>query len=314
MSLVPRYVSDRVALWEVPSEGPPAPDVFLLVHGLGQDRATFTSGPLPAALARRGRVLLAELDGPSRQSTSRPTRGLAEYLQTVLPVALAEAHGIGAVERVHYVGHSMGGYLGLALAASRAPIDSLSLFAAPLPIALGRPQIVLAAALARLLLPAFGARAFPLQHVLRVASSLATAPRSSVLRIAHDLVRLGDPDEAPRDVLLALLRSGSPESARVLLDFCKMAVTGEQKLANLDLLETLRSWDRPIFTAIGDEDVFGHAATLRRAAAGTGARKTVLVKGSAHSDLVIGRRARTLAHELLRFLEQAGALAPRKPA
>ncbi|MBI4821854.1 MAG: alpha/beta fold hydrolase [Deltaproteobacteria bacterium] len=303
--LVPLFASDRLALWEHPSSGQRS-DAFLLVHGLGQHRSTFTAGAMPGELARFGRVILAELDGPDRATGARPTRGLSGYLFDVVPEAIARVRELPGVERVHYVGHSMGAYLGSALLAGDPPIRSLANFAAPLPLARGRPQIKLVGAVARKVLIPFVHKRFPMDVVLRLAKDIATLPTRGLG--VFDLVRLGVPEEAPREVLRALFTTGVPESVSVMMDLAELAVGGG-RIAGIDVLAAIKRWPGPIFSALGDADVFGSAACLQGALDGAGPRRTVLVERSGHSDLVIGRRARSLVRELIGFLVQTGAIA-----
>lgn len=298
------FESNRLALWEQPGPGPRA-DAFLLVHGLGQHRSTFTAGAMPAELARHGRVILAELDGPDRASRARSPKGLAGYLFDVVPEAIARVRELPGVERVHYVGHSMGAYLGSALLHGNPPIRSLASFAAPWPLAFGRPQIKLAGMLARRALTPFAHQRFPVDVLLRLAKDVATVPRRRGLEL-FDLVRLGVPEEAPRDVLRSLFAAGVPESVSVMIDFAELAGGGD-RIAGIDVFRAVERWPGPIFSALGDADVFGSAACLRSRTA-AGPRRNVLVRDSGHSDLVIGRRARSLARELTSFLSQSGAL------
>lgn len=108
-----------------PGHGGPGGTIapVLLVHGYGQNRYVWH---LPARsfsnyLARAGfDVFNLDLRGHGRSrhlGAKRPTH-VADYVREDVPAALEEVQRISGGRRVHYIGHSMGGLIGYAVAAT----------------------------------------------------------------------------------------------------------------------------------------------------------------------------------------------------
>jgi alpha-beta hydrolase superfamily lysophospholipase len=72
---------------------------------------------------------------------------LSEHLELDCPALLQGVQECAHVERVHLVGHSMGGLLGCALLARESPLASLTAIATPLLLGAARPLVRLASAI-----------------------------------------------------------------------------------------------------------------------------------------------------------------------
>jgi pimeloyl-ACP methyl ester carboxylesterase len=101
-------------------EGPP----LVIVHGLGGAAVNFTL--LAPLLARKRRVLLADLPGHARSEPLRAAKTLTDYADHV--AAVAEREGMAPAD---VLGYSMGGVIALRLAVARPEtVRSLVLVAA----------------------------------------------------------------------------------------------------------------------------------------------------------------------------------------
>ena len=100
---------------------PSAPDVVLMIHGLGAQGHTWD--PIAHWLAPRYRVLCPDLRGHGRSEWSREGYGIRDFASDL--VRLLEEIG---VNRIDVVGHSLGARVALAVAASdRLQVDHVLL-------------------------------------------------------------------------------------------------------------------------------------------------------------------------------------------
>ena len=86
----------------------------MMLHGLGSNHRGFhfPGRSLARWLARRGHdVWLPELRGHGRSRVDRFDWCLDEYLEYDIPAILAAIRKFSAADRIHWVGHSMGGIL-----------------------------------------------------------------------------------------------------------------------------------------------------------------------------------------------------------
>lgn len=96
-----------VAYLDIPGDGPESGIPILLVHGIGSNADTW--GDIPQRLAMRGfRVVAVDLPGHGESS-----RGSGDYSLGSLACSLRDLLDHLGIERVHLVGHSLGGGVSL---------------------------------------------------------------------------------------------------------------------------------------------------------------------------------------------------------
>lgn len=122
-----------------------APPV-LLVHGLAQNRRTWELHDRSFAnyLAGEGfDVWLAELrgHGDSRARGAAYARGFADYADLDVPALLAYVRRRSAGRRVAYIGHSLGGVLGLCQHRGQAGLAGVAALASPLRLGTAAPSL-----------------------------------------------------------------------------------------------------------------------------------------------------------------------------
>jgi pimeloyl-ACP methyl ester carboxylesterase len=301
----------RLALVEVALPGPRRPRsevAFLLLHGFAQNRRSFTLGPLPGALLERGaRVFVGELRG---HGESRVERGHAWSLRTHLeldcPALLAAVRGEAGVERVHLVGHSMGGLLGCALLATGAPLASLLAVASPIVLGAGRPLVRLASLVAgpfATLAPRH--HRVPIHRVLAaLARPLSRPDARGASRLLQRATGLANPAAAPPEALRAVLASADPESPAVFEELARNAVLARPRLAGVDLVTALRASPLPVAAVVGSRDVFAPRAAVAPLdePGHAGPRLVVEVPGATHVDVAIGHHVPATVARLWDFL------------
>jgi pimeloyl-ACP methyl ester carboxylesterase len=287
----------RLALTEMrhPDREPRAGSVaFLLIHGFAQNRKGFTLGPMPATLLERGaRVFLGELRG---HGESRVDRGLSWDLRTHLehdcPALLAAVQRRAEVERVHLVGHSMGGLLGCALLAQDAPLGSLTAAATPLLLGAARPLIRVASFLVgpfATIAPRL--RRVPMHHFLgALAKPLSRPDARGALWLLQRLTRLANPAAAPPEALEAILASADPESPAVMEELARNAVLLRPRFAGVDLVSAVQRSPLPVAAVVGSHDIFAPRAAVAplEADGQAGPRRIVEIPGGTHVDAIMG--------------------------
>lgn len=122
LHIVPARDGVELAVWRV---GTRTGEPVLLLHGLGSNRLGFDwpGRSFASWLADRGYdVFLPELRGHG--ASQRPTSGwsLDDYLIHDLPAVLEAITRLSRYDRVHWMGHSMGGLLWFLLATHGDPI------------------------------------------------------------------------------------------------------------------------------------------------------------------------------------------------
>jgi pimeloyl-ACP methyl ester carboxylesterase len=281
---------------------------FLLLHGFAQNRRSWSLGPLPRALLERGaRVFLGELRG---HGESRVERGHAWSLRTHLeldcPALVAAASRAAGVERVHLVGHSMGGLLGCALLAGDAPLASLLAVGTPIVLGAGRPLVRLASLFAGPF-----ATIAPRHHRVPVHRVLATLARPlsrpdarGALRLLQRATGLANPAAAVPEALEAVLASADPESPAVFGELARNAIFARPCIAGVDLVAALRGSRLPVAAVVGSHDVFApRAAVAPMDEPGhAGPRRVVEVAGVTHVDVAIGHHLPETVERLWEFL------------
>ena len=304
----------RLALTEVtldqatPGAEAPRGPAFLLVHGMSQNRLAYTSGELPMALLRRGaRVFIAELRGHGESDHPGPTRPSSWDLTTLLrfdyPAVIAEVCGRVCQDRLHIIGHSMGGILGYALLARSHRIASLTTLAAPVRLGAGKPLVRVASRVAPVLVKTIGRERFPLHRVLRAARPFASAPRVRGLagRLV-DSVRLANPQAADPHRTNEILAKAHPISKDVLLSFMHMVRTQTARIDGVDLVDAVSRSPLPVLAVVGDRDMLAGRASVAPLARGAGPRLIVSLPEASHVDITMGHHAREIVETLWGFI------------
>lgn len=156
--------------------GPPAPDAVLLVHGWAASVYSF-SEMMPALAAAGFRCVAMDL--PGHGLSDKPADETRYSTRALADVALATADAMG-VERFMFVGHSLGGSLGLEIASRADPrLRRLVLLN---PVGVGRVVLhglvkVLSPRLLNRFLPAMLTRR-TVTYILRLAFATRDRPRA----------------------------------------------------------------------------------------------------------------------------------------
>jgi len=286
---------------------------FLLLHGFAQNRRSFTLGPLPRALLERGaRVFLGELRG---HGESRVERGRAWSLRTHLeldcPALIAAACRRAGVERVHLVGHSMGGLLGCALLARKAPLASLTMIGSPIVLGAGRPVLRVASLLAGPIATiAPRHRRVPIHRLLGALSRpLSTPGARGPLRLLQRATGLANPAAAEPEALRGVLASADPESPAVLRELARNAVFRSPRIAGVDLAAALRGSPLPVAAIVGSRDLLAPRATITPMdePGQRGPRLVLEIPGATHIDVAIGHHVPETVDRLWEFLVRGKA-------
>ena len=302
---------ERLALTELSASdedaGAGAP-AFLLLHGFAQNRRSFTQGPLPSALLAHGaRVFLGELRGHGESRVSaRRGWSLRTHLELDCPALLAGVRRASGAERVHLVGHSMGGLLGCALLAGEAPLASLLAIATPILLGAGRPLVRLASLLVgpfATLAPSH--RRVPIDRLLSLlAHPLSRADARGPLRWLQQATRLANPAGAPPEALREVLANADPESPAVCEELARNAVLARSRVAGVDLVPALRASPLPVAAVVGSADLFAPRAAVAPLdePGHAGPRLVVEVPGATHVDAAIGHHVPETVERLWGFL------------
>lgn len=309
----------RLALVEARRPGSRARGpAFLLLHGFAQNRRGFLRGPMPRVLLERGaRVFLGELrgHGDSRVEAGR-SWSLATHLGQDLPALLAGVQRAAGVERVHLIGHSMGGLLGCALLAHEPPLASLTAVATPLVLGAGRPLVSLASALVGPFASvAPRGQRVPIDRLLALlAGPLSRPDARGAVRLLQRVTRLANPQAAEPDALREILASADPESPAVAAELARHAVLRTGRLAGVDLVAALHGSPLPVACVIGSDDIFAPRAPVApfEAPGQAGPRTLIEIPGGTHMDAIAGHHVGETIERLWDFLLQSPA--PARPA
>jgi pimeloyl-ACP methyl ester carboxylesterase len=294
----------RLALTELRSRGR---ECFLLVHGFSQNRSAFLDGPLPSELASRGaHVFVGELRGHglSDHHTHRDW-SLSTHLDRDLPALIERARSIAGTDRVHVMGHSMGGMLGYALLARPEPIASLTTFAAPIALGRARPLVRFAALIAGPIVGLGRPRAVPINFLLKTLAPMLTDPAApKAMKLVQELAGLVNPRQADAAMLKRILERSEPESPRVFVELANMAITGRAVIGGVDLMRAVKESPVAVACVVGTKDVFASRASVEPAmhADARGRRVIIELPHALHVDLTVGREVARTVDLLFDFL------------
>jgi pimeloyl-ACP methyl ester carboxylesterase len=310
----------RLALAEVSradARPPPAQrPAFLLLHGFAQNRRGFTLGPMPEVLLDRGaRVFLGELRGHGESRVDGPLGwSLATHLEYDCPALIEGVLRLAQVERVHWIGHSMGGLLGCALLAGAQPLASLTAVATPLVLGAARPLVRLASFLVGPLATiAPKGHRVPMQHLLGALSGPLSAPGArGPLWLLQRLTRLANPEAAAPEALRQVLASADPESPAVAEELARNAVWLQPQIAGVDLLAAVRGARMPVVAVVGSADIFAprEAVAPLEEEGHAGPRRIVEIEGGSHIDAILGHHVPATLAAIWEFLMDGGEPKP----
>lgn len=291
----------RLALEE---RGPVGPDVVLLVHGFSQNHAAFALGRLPDRLVEAGfRVALAELRGHGR--SERPHRWtLEDHLFRDLPALL----GALEADRIHYVGHSMGGMLGFASLGLDRGLASVTGLAAPLALGAGSPLVPLAARVVKPVAARARPARIPMDRLLgALAHPLGWEGAPLPVRVAQRVLGLASPGSGDGARVRTVLGVSDPESPAVFAQFLGQCGGRTTRLCGVDLSAAVRGASVPVAAVVGSHDIFAPPRSVGPLTqpGHAGPRRVVVLQGAAHVDLTVGARVAAAVVGLRRFWEVA---------
>jgi pimeloyl-ACP methyl ester carboxylesterase len=290
-------------------ESSPRP-TFLLLHGFAQNRRTFTLGRMPELLLDRGaRVFIGELRGHGdSRVASDATWTMDDHLDFDTPTLISNTCETAGVERIHFVGHSMGGLLGCALLSRKPPFASMTAAATPIMLGASRPLVRLAAlALGPFATFAPRPRRVPMDFFLRtLASPLANADARGVVRALQRITRLANPSMAVPDAVREILAHADPESPAVMEELAKNAVLVRPRLCDVDLVDAVQEAECPIAAIVGSRDIFAPRAAIAplESKGQRGPREVVEIEGATHIDAVMGHHLEATIDRLWPFWMQ----------
>jgi polyhydroxyalkanoate synthase len=297
--------------WTGPSGASLGP--VLLVHGFGQNRYAWhlPSRSLANHLARAGFDVF-NLDlrghGRSRQMGARMSRGVSDYIEEDLPLAVEEVQRHAGKVPVFLVGHSLGGLVAYAAAPK---LDGAVAGVASLgsPYHFTRGSWTLGAL--RVLF-----RAMSIAHVKPVNLPLFLTPWGVVMRHTRRVVESRfypiplrgwhagalEPEIFEQHVKLAFDRGSIVELASMFTWAAERRFGG----AESDFVERFEKMDVPLLVVAGANDDLAPPASVRPAYARSASRdKTYRAVPLGHIDLLVGREAPKLTWEVVtRWLSQ----------
>jgi len=304
----------RLALTEVRDQGSgvnTAGPAFLLLHGFAQNRRGFMLGPMPEALLDRGaRVFVGELRGHGDSVVDDAhSWSMQTHLELDCPALIDGVRERAGVERLHLVGHSMGGLLGCALLAGEPPLASLTAMATPLLLGAARPLIRLAS----FLIGPFATvapkpRRVPMHHFLGALSGpLSAAEARGPLKLLQRVTRLANPEAALPQALREVLASADPESPKVMEELARNAVLLKPKLAGVDLVAAVKATPIPLAAVVGTADIFAPRAAVAPLEGDdhAGPRRILELEGGTHVDSIMGHHVPETIGALWDFLMQS---------
>jgi pimeloyl-ACP methyl ester carboxylesterase len=305
----------KLALTEVAAgrRRPGSAPAFLLLHGFAQNRLSYSAGPMPGELLRRGaRVFLGELRGHGDSHTDQIEPWTLEtHLELDCPALLDGVREAAGAERVHLVGHSMGGLLGCALLARDAPLASLTALAAPILLGADRILVRLASlCVGPLATLTPRGRRVPMDTFLRALARPLSRPDPALpLRAFQRLTGLASPAHADPDALHEILARADRESPRVFGELARNAVLRRPRLAGVDLVEAVRRSPLPIAALVGSADIFAPRASVAplESPGQQGPRLVLEVPGATHIDMSVGHHVPDSVARLWEFLGPEGA-------
>lgn len=291
--------------------GGPTKGAVILIHGFAQNRYTWHSSArsFSAYLADEGwDVFVAELRGHGRSrhySHLRPTM-LDDHVREDFPAFVREAVALSGHDQIFLVGHSMGGLLSYASAATsvRERVAGVITLGSPYRFGAGNAALV---GLGKLV---------DVVHYTGLLDGRPMLPTNLAgklfrwIRPVHDRPRFPLPLRGwkPGSIEYPALdefldRSFEAVNVRVTAD---LMYGGERhtvgsRTGQLDYAAAWRALDVPLLVVAGEEDALAPPAAVKRAYDDSGSRdKTYRVFPLGHVDLVLGIEAPGTTWPLIR--------------
>ena len=318
---VREQLADGGVLYSFPGPNQRERPALLLCHGFAQNSSAFT---LPArSLVRHARaagIAPYVLELPVRRSQPGASvqyewDGLSRYANVVAVQAMDRVQR--EHDRVFWLGHSMGGLIGLCLPpGSKEHISAL--------VSVGSP-----------LLPAIPGGRLANRVLYRCARALAGAdvplPGKSIARkldawawlLDHPVpgsvfpLQLWHPRSLqPAEIRYALREAFDDDTWSALADLLELGLSSGRRAGALDVEARLREWRAPAMVVAGDEDrlvplhsarlLFDRLGATQKSFLEIGAQTTGAAAG--HIDVLMGAHAE--AHvwpQIIRFLQRHGS-------
>ncbi|HOX44931.1 MAG TPA: alpha/beta fold hydrolase [Myxococcota bacterium] len=321
----------HVVRYRPPAGAPTGRGPALFVHGMGANRHNFDLNArhsLARDASRSGfDAFVVELRGRGR---SQPPPGVRanwcfdDFLERDLPVVM-ELVARETGQPVHWVGHSMGGMLGLAWAVRHGEeqLRSLSLFGTPLAFARGQLGLQAWSLVVQLqrFLPTLDQEAWG-RRLVPVVRRIPRALRPFLRFLANpDNVDL----ETTADIFGHLVTNEAPA---LILQFADWVRAGEFRTADrsFSFTQHLARVHRPVLMVCGREDLMAPLQASARHLPRLGSQdvqRIVLSRANGfsadygHGDLIIGRNAPVEVYPIvlawLRAVEAGCSATPRLP-
>lgn len=303
------HAPDGVRLHLTEVSGPSTTDgspTFLLLHGFAQNRLAYTRGALPGGLVARGaRVLVGELRGHGLSDPAQAGWALDEHLRLDMPALVRRACERGGVDRVHLMGHSMGGILGYAMLARSHRLASLTTFGAPVVLGSNRPLVRLAARVLSPVIEAAGPGVIPMDKLLKAIGPHASKPtRRGIRGRVRDAIRLANPSKADPVHLAEIFENAHAVPKSLLASLAVIARRGRAVIDGVDLEDAVSNSHLPIAAVVGGRDVFATDECLAPIRRGPGRRFVMPIPDVAHVDITMGHHAEEVIEALWTFLFQ----------
>lgn len=274
----------------------------LLVHGFGQNRYTWhsTKRSFSAYLASHGWDVF-NLDlrghGRSRRFGARRPSLLDEYIKEDVPACAREAMRLSGHDRVFLVGHSMGGLISYAVAATalRDVVRGIVSIGSPYRFGLGSRTLTM---LAGLLTTAGFTGVFDSNPTLPLRALGRQLLRSRMLWDTRALpipVRAWLPGSVEADVLDEYLRRAFDwTNVAIALDILRAGRDGKLRSVDgrTDYGAAFEHLDRPLLVIAGTHDSLAPPPSVRPAfERSRSSDKSYRAFPLGHIDLIVGRQA-----------------------
>lgn len=277
-------------------------DAVILCHGIIQNRRSFEvpSFSVPALLNDAGfDVYAVDMRGRDGGSSRHDFATYTDDDAVAFALAVAARH-----RSVSWVGHSMGGLIGVAM---QAPVNAVVALASPLlPGTEALRLLSVDRAIARLSrTTARRGLAFPGKAYSRAFVALQKGLDRGVVPFPLPLWKPGSFDDA-RDLAFTLDNAFANDGHHVLADLCELGFSNGLRAGRVAFSDRLRSFSSPLLCVAGSADALAPTDSVHALWSRAGSKQRQFIEVDAgHIDLVLGNRARTeVWPAVLDFLDQ----------